>query len=106
MQAAKVNRYWTADDIKQLRSLYGQGKSIDDVAVALGRTHQSVASKAVDHHDLERIHVDHDHATGQIRGLLCFGCNSILGLVKDSPDILQRAIGYLRRAKLKLEEAI
>lgn len=40
-------------------------------------------------------HVDHCHATGQVRGLLCRGCNHIIGTVKDNPETLQRAINYL-----------
>lgn len=39
--------------------------------------------------------VDHDHATGKIRGLLCGSCNTALGLVKDNPDILKRLMDYL-----------
>lgn len=40
-------------------------------------------------------HVDHCHTTGRVRGLLCRGCNHMLGVVRDDPKILQRAIDYL-----------
>lgn len=43
--------------------------------------------------------VDHDHANGKVRGLLCFNCNSALGLMRDSQRNLVRAIEYLRRNK-------
>jgi hypothetical protein len=39
--------------------------------------------------------VDHDHATGQVRGLLCIGCNLILGHARDHVGVLQSAIDYL-----------
>ena len=40
-------------------------------------------------------HVDHNHATGKIRGIICHNCNCILGFAKDSIETLQRAIRYL-----------
>lgn len=44
-----------------------------------------------------RMHVDHDHATGKIRALLCHHCNLLLGNAKDSTDRLRLAIAYLER---------
>jgi hypothetical protein len=45
----------------------------------------------------KRFHVDHCHATGRVRGLLCSRCNPAIGLFKEDPDILNKAIAYLQR---------
>lgn len=43
------------------------------------------------------LHIDHSHVTKKYRGLLCDSCNLGLGHFKDSPDILLRAIAYIRK---------
>jgi hypothetical protein len=43
----------------------------------------------------KNVHVDHDHKTGKVRGLLCQGCNHLLGRAKDDPQILLNAVDYL-----------
>lgn len=44
-----------------------------------------------------RLHVDHCHTTNKIRGLLCYSCNTLLGIAKDSPERLEAAAEYLRK---------
>ena len=39
--------------------------------------------------------VDHHHATHVIRALLCHGCNTALGLLKEDPEVLKRAATYI-----------
>lgn len=39
--------------------------------------------------------IDHNHSTTEVRGLLCVACNTGIGLLKDSTEILKRAIGYI-----------
>lgn len=45
------------------------------------------------------LHVDHDHETNEIRGLLCGKCNLGIGAFNDDVHIMQRAIEYILRYK-------
>jgi Recombination endonuclease VII len=41
------------------------------------------------------LHVDHDHDTGAIRGLLCMRCNNALGLFREQPRLLENGMCYV-----------
>jgi hypothetical protein len=56
-------------------------------------------------HTSRRLAVDHDHATNAVRGLLCGPCNTTIGMIEDSPDLLDRMRRYLsKHAQLRLVE--
>ena len=42
-----------------------------------------------------RLSVDHDHDTGEVRGLLCGSCNRAIGLLRHDPELLRSATVYL-----------
>lgn len=44
-----------------------------------------------------RLGVDHCHATGKVRGLLCCLCNSGIGKLQDSLELVETAADYLRK---------
>lgn len=49
-------------------------------------------------HQLEfktKLHVDHCHITGKVRGLLCYNCNRALGLFQDDLTVLKESVNYL-----------
>lgn len=47
----------------------------------------------------KRFSVDHDHATGVTRALLCGPCNTALGGLQDRPDLLRKAATYIEGYK-------
>ena len=44
---------------------------------------------------IRSLSVDHNHDTGEIRGLLCYSCNIMIGMSRDDARILQRGVAYL-----------
>lgn len=55
----------------------------------------------------KNFHIDHDHDSGEIRGLLCKRCNLGIGHFNDDPELILKAVAYLkkppaRRLKFKL----
>jgi hypothetical protein len=75
---------------------YGIGlKEYDELFItqegccAICGTHQTELSRA--------LVVDHNHETGEIRGLLCHKCNLTLGYVNDNIRVLVNAIKYLEK---------
>lgn len=46
----------------------------------------------------KRLAVDHDHATGKVRGLLCSRCNSSIGKFEESSELLRRAAEYIENS--------
>jgi hypothetical protein len=63
--------------------------------------HQNYCCAACGKHSSDtqrgRLFVDHDHATGEIRALLCQHCNTALGMVDDNVDVLLSLVGYLEQ---------
>lgn len=45
----------------------------------------------------KRPHVDHDHQSGKVRGLLCLHCNSLLGISREDTARLHAAASYLQK---------
>ena len=48
-----------------------------------------------------RIVFDHCHSSGSFRGWICDRCNRVLGIVKDSPELLKELALYLEKTNVK-----
>ena len=46
---------------------------------------------------VQPLSVDHNHVTGQIRGLLCHECNWLIGAMELNPKLIQEALLYLQK---------
>lgn len=95
----KVKQHSKTSRHNKLQSKYGV--SFEDACSVLQEQdgqcaicEKEVSFDADDRRD--KPHVDHDHVTGQFRGLLCLTCNVGLGMLGDSTELLTKAIGYLR----------
>jgi hypothetical protein len=49
------------------------------------------------HSVVKSLAVDHDHETGEIRGLLCSRCNNGIGHFGDNVELMKKAIEYLEK---------
>ena len=83
---------------RHLRSKYGISAS--DYASRLTSQGGVCAICKVDPEKIDQtLAVDHDHATGEVRGLLCAECNRMLGCAKDRPEVLVNGADYLRSTR-------
>lgn len=82
-----------------LRMLYGL--SVEQYEAMLKDQGAACAICGKTNRSGRRLSVDHDHATGAIRGLLCAKCNQGLGLLQDSPELLGAAAAYLIHHRTK-----
>lgn len=74
------------------------GLSMSDYEDLLNNQNNScaVCLSSFSGHSSKHMCVDHNHSTGEVRGLLCHSCNTGIGKFKDSPEILTMAIAYLQ----------
>lgn len=63
----------------------------DGVCAACGQPETKRSSGKM----VKMLAVDHDHATGKVRGLLCHNCNVALGYMEDNPDRMQKVLDYM-----------
>jgi len=95
LEYAASGRKQISDRKSYLKRTYGI--TIADYEVMV-EAQQGVCAICLEARPEERtLHIDHDHESGAIRGLLCFRCNNALGDFREQFDIFQRAADYLDR---------
>lgn len=98
-----LNR-WRANNKERASLLYwraklkGYGLTVEEYYAILREQNGCCAICGGNNPKQHRLAVDHDHVTGRVRGLLCHSCNSGMGKLRDSPDLLRAAILYLERS--------
>jgi hypothetical protein len=77
---------------------YKYGMTHGDYQTMLENQDHKCAVCGIDekHAENSRLCVDHNHETGEVRGLLCKKCNQAIGLLQDNPDFCDAAGRYLR----------
>ncbi len=94
-------RIWkSANHRASLRARYGLTTTEFDVLWAQCDGRCAICKEAETR--ARRLSLDHDHATGEIRGFLCSRCNLLLGHVHDSAETLASASRYLCGDRQKL----
>ena len=98
---ARTARYETSHPAQKrtrtIRRKYGITDAQYDAMIAMSGGVCWICGKAP--REGKRLHIDHDHATGRVRGLLCWWCNAkVLGRGRERPDVHERAAAYLRSA--------
>lgn len=84
----------------KLRKRYGIGESVVQRRIERQRGVCLVCRAA------PAVHVDHDHSTGAIRGILCPPCNTGMGQFRDDPTVLRRAAEYLEKRLVRRVESV
>lgn len=92
-QAAKQSSRYT-----KVKAAYGLSKDAYDTLYKETNGCCSICG-LLDKTHKNSLHVDHDHVTGNVRGLLCSNCNTALGKFKEDISILDKAKVYLIRSK-------
>jgi hypothetical protein len=93
-------RYWANGDSERQRHLLKKyGVTFAIYRLMLAEQHGRCAICSRPEPASRMFDVDHDHATGKVRGLLCTSCNRVLGHAGDSPERLRSAADYLSSRK-------
>jgi hypothetical protein len=82
---------------KSIKRLYGLEKNEYDSLLEYQEHKCYICGTPEEQCSKGTLNVDHCHSTGKVRGLLCLNCNTAIGHFREDPELLQRAIEYLKK---------
>ena len=109
-EIADYNRRWKAENRDKvtvhqrrttLKCMYGMTlEQYEEMNRAQGGRCQTCGRVPEGDKARGRLHVDHCHGTGKIRGLLCYRCNLAIGHMLDDPELALKIASYLKEHAL------
>ena len=99
-KAVKRSNKWREENPERARLIALKGRLMRDYGLSVEQYNEllkdhdescAICSRRVP------LCIDHDHKTGEVRGLLCGNCNSGIGMLGDDPRLLEKAIVYLSK---------
>lgn len=98
----KRDYYWanlekSRDRVKRYSLMVNFGISLEEYQNMLKNQDYKCAICKDPPSDNKCLSVDHNHITGQVRGLLCTKCNSAIAYLKEDKSIIQNALSYLTK---------
>lgn len=98
-----VNNWYLAHREERLLyyRAYGKGITVNEVRhlLLVQKECEVCGFKFKDESKVTKGHIDHDHDTGEVRGILCNRCNRAIGMFSDDSDVMRKAADYLDRCR-------
>ena len=83
----KIKRDYGFDNVEQIIQMYQGGKC--EICGMTNERHLKINGN--------RLHIDHNHKTGAVRGLLCSHHNAMIGFAGDDTTLLKKGIEYIKK---------
>jgi hypothetical protein len=84
----------------KMERVYGITKEQYEAQFAAQGGKCAICRRVNRHKTKKYLSIDHNHETGEIRGLLCHSCNVAIGLFTESPEVLKAAVRYLMKSDI------
>lgn len=99
-----ISREWRRENPRKhrdaiLKALYGLTLDKYEEMLASQEGLCAICRRPESQANRKNLNVDHNHSTGEVRGLLCSLCNRAIGYFQDDISILMSAVSYLKKAK-------